>query len=149
PESRHTHVTLARFFFAEHQLEDRSLAGAGVAGEEDEFSAADMEGHLIERRIATGWVALAHLCEANHPLSPCVRSAIRSAVSSHPHERRRNPSGTPNAARSEAESALCDVSRGSEMSDSTPARDGACVITLSRPANFCAACAPPARTSPT
>ena len=120
--ARHPHLAARRPLLGEQQLHDGGLAGAGVAGEEDELALADPEGDVLQGQRAVR-IGLVDVGEADHgreantgaqPLpSASSRSAMMSSASSMPQLRRRNPSGMPSAARSSAERPLCEVSRGS------------------------------------
>ena len=137
------------------------LPGAGVAGEEDELALADPEGDVLQGQRAVR----DRTCRRGRggsrgergrgrvrTLAPsALRCQVRDDVvgvldaAAEPEE----PSGMPSAARSSGPIPLCDVSRGSETSVSTPARLGAWVTSLSRLSSRSAALAPPASSRPT
>ena len=51
---------------AQHQPQERRLARAGGADEEDELALLDVDGHVVEGRSALTGVGLVDLLEANH-----------------------------------------------------------------------------------
>ena len=65
---------------AQHQPQERRLAGPGRAHEEDELALLDVDGHLVEGGVALAGVGLGDLLEANH----CVEGSRDPRRAPHP-----------------------------------------------------------------
>src|SRR5690606_8593198 len=77
----------------QQQAQQGALAGAGMAGDEEELAAPDLEGQLVQPDVAVG-VALADVFETDHAPSCRANSALTKASASK-GRRSSMPSPTP------------------------------------------------------
>ena len=65
----HVHLARARDLLLEQQAQERRLAGAARADEEDELALLDVDVDPVERGPRARGVALGHLLQPDHPFS--------------------------------------------------------------------------------
>ena len=74
-------LAAGRSLHRQDEAQQGALAGAGVAGDEEDLATVHAEGHLVQAYVAIG-IAFADLLEADHAFSRSAKSAWTKASAS-------------------------------------------------------------------